>query len=254
MKKILLFAVAVTMIAAGCTPNDGDEGAINGIRMTVDFEGEYWDALVDNPQNDGELLYGGDGYAWEDSASGLYSELTNSYGDNKYWGGGVAVSNYVSKDFSVAGTSNSQLSVYTDAMHSGRNCVVCTGYEGDYGDSRSFIGFKNGTAVIESLWICPTTYSINAALNGCGMAQPLSGNDYVNIIAIGYNTANEETGRIGHTIHTASEQLQGWTRWSLASLGEVAKIRFDFKSRDGLDVSFQPAYIAIDDITVIKKQ
>ena len=90
MKKIFLFAMVAALIAVGCSKND--DGGTGSQTLVLDFEGDAWTALVDNPQYNGPLLYG-DGYSWHDPETDLYSELTNSCGDNTFWGGGVDTQN-----------------------------------------------------------------------------------------------------------------------------------------------------------------
>ena len=59
MKKIFLILALGAMVAS-CTPdnNGGNEG--NGKnRVTLTFEGDYWNSLIDNAQYNGDLLYKG---------------------------------------------------------------------------------------------------------------------------------------------------------------------------------------------------
>lgn len=85
---------------ASCSEDDGPE---EPNYETVDFEGEYWNALIDPNQGTGKLLYGETGmgftedngvYEWTDATTKLHSKLNESYGSWAYWNGGVAVSNY----------------------------------------------------------------------------------------------------------------------------------------------------------------
>ena len=102
MKKYfyLLALVCTTVFFASCSEDDGPE---EPNYETVDFEGEYWNALIDPNQGTGKLLYGETGmgfnedngvYEWTDATTKLHSKLNESYGSWAYWNGGVAVSNY----------------------------------------------------------------------------------------------------------------------------------------------------------------
>lgn len=121
---------------------------------TVDFEGEYWNALIDPNQGTGRLLYGETGmgftedngvYEWTDATTKLHSKLNESYGSWAYWNGGVAVSNY---HCDIAnGSPTTQLSLPTGtAAHSGNNFVVAYGYNDGGWDSCPVIDFKDGVA------------------------------------------------------------------------------------------------------------
>lgn len=248
MKKIFLFAMAAALIAVGCSKND--DGGTGSQTLVLDFEGDAWTALVDNPQYKGPLLYG-DGYSWHDPETDLYSELTNSWGDNTFWGGGVAISNYYSTDIETYGTSDYQLTVYGNGAHSGSCCAVCNGYKSSYGDSRSFIAFKNSTGVIDHLYICSTTYLLNSAA-GNGYAPAVTGDDYVKVVATGYDASDNETGSTEFYLCQGDARVTEWTKWSLASLGEVKTVRFDVQGPANPDSFVQPAYFAIDDIAVTK--
>ena len=96
MKKIylsLLFACA-TMFA---------NAQSYGLKV-LDFEGEKWSSLIDSPQYGGPLLYGEDGYGFEEEEDAytwydegntyLKSTVNGGWGTWCYWSGGVAVSNY----------------------------------------------------------------------------------------------------------------------------------------------------------------
>lgn len=246
MKKILLFAMAAAMLATGCSKKNGGPYTVKSV---LDFEGDAWTALVDNPQYNGPLLYG-DGYSWHDPETDLCSELTNSWGDNKFWGGGVAISNYYSTDIETYGTSDYQLTVYGNGAHSGTGCAVCNGYKSSYGDSRSFISFRSSTGVIDHLYICNTTYLLNSAA-GNGYAPAVTGDDYVKVVATGYDAFDNETGSTEFYLCNGDTRVTEWTKWSLASLGEVKTVRFDVQGSVDPDLFSQPAYFAIDDITVV---
>ena len=266
MKKIYLILALGAMVAACSPENNGNEGGGDGkIRVTLDFEGDYWNALIDNPQYGGDLLYKGENYSWYDEATDLeHSNLASGY----EWEGVyyytatafMAVSNYLSTDYAANGSSAAQLTVYGSAMHSGNNCVICNGYKSSYGDNRPTLSFRNEAAYIESVWIANTTYFYNVALNGNDFAKPLT-SESVWVCATGYTL-----DAVGNEIEGSSHDFflykdgkdalnGGWKKWDLSSLGKVNKVKFDvqWNGEGGADAFMHPAYFALDDITVVKE-
>ena len=79
MKKIFFF-LAFAALAVSCTPdNNGNEGDGKN-RVTLTFEGDYWNSLIDNAQYNGDLLYKQEGYSWYDEAT----DLSHSVNGGKY--------------------------------------------------------------------------------------------------------------------------------------------------------------------------
>ena len=260
MKKILysVLVLAFAFAATGCSKDDG--GADDGlVRATLDFEGAEWDALVDDPQNNGPLLYG-DGYAWYDEATGLYSELNEAWGAQKFYNGGCAVSNYFSTDYEANSSWDEQLTVCATKAHSGKNCIVCYGYNDlqYYSDSRPSILFAEGTGYFESLYVCPTTlYTAKVR-----KANAVGEKEYIRIVATGITSDAAGTDTEGasaelYLYKDGKECITTWTKWELKSLGEVNKVRFDVQvgNDEGVYKTHMfPAYFAIDDITVAKEK
>ena len=265
MKKIFMILALGAMVVA-CTPdNGGNEVGDGKVRYVCDFEGSGWNALIDNPQYNGELLYKGETYSWYDPCTDLeHSNMASGYEwDGVYYytaSAFMAVSNYLSTDYENTGISTEQLTVYGSAMHSGSNCVVCNGYKSTYGDNRPTLSFHNEAAYIESVWVANTTYFYNVAINGNNFASPLT-TESVWVRATGY-TLNEEGGEVeGNSLdfylykNGADALGGGWKKWDLSSLGKVNKVKFDvqWNGEGGADAFMLPAYFAIDDITVIKE-
>ncbi len=154
MKKIFCVLALGAMVAA-CSPNDDRGGCLDEEknRIVLDFEGVYWNSLIDNPQYGGELLYKQEGYSWHDEETDLYSIVNELWYTAAYWNGGLAVSNYYTTDYTTATSFMQQLTVFTEGAHSGNNCIVHNGYKCDMmGDARSVLQFKNGEGFIESAW------------------------------------------------------------------------------------------------------
>lgn len=255
MKKILCFALAAALFATGCDKSENSGNDDNGYRyLTLTFEGSEWTDKVDSPQYMGKLLYGGDGYSWYDSTTDLYSELTNSYGDNMFWGGGIAVSNYFSRDFEANKSYDQQLTVYADDAYSGNNCIVCNGYASSWGDSRPSIEFKYGSGYIVSMYVCNTTYTYYTAKS---VAQNPA-LEWMKIVATGYTKDDNGDEVEGESVElylyrNGNFTFDGWKEWNLSELGEIWKVKFDMQWNGGADTFMIPAYFAIDDITVYKK-
>ena len=266
MKKIFLIFALGAMVAACSPDNNGNE--VSGdetTRYVCDFEGPGWNAIIDNPQYNGDLLYKGETYSWYDPCTDL--EHSNSAGGYEWDGvyyytasAFMAVSNYLSTNYAENGSSMEQLTVYGSAMHSGSNCVVCNGYKSTYGDNRPTLSFRNEAAYIESVWVANTTYFYNVALNGNGFAEPLT-TESVWVRATGYTLdadGNEVEGSsLDFYLYKGGKDALngGWKKWDLSSLGKVNKVRFDvqWNGEGGADAFMHPAYFALDDITVVKE-
>lgn len=266
MKKIFMILALGAMVAACSPDNNGNEvSGDDTTRYVCDFEGPGWNAIIDNPQYNGDLLYKGETYSWYDEATDL--EHRNSAGGYEWEGvyyytasAFMAVSNYLSTDYAANGSSAAQLTVYGSAMHSGNNCVVCNGYKSSYGDNRPTLSFRNEEAYIESVWIANTTYFYNVALNGDSFAKPLT-TESVWVRAMGYTLDAEGNEIEGSSLDfflykDGKDALNGgWKKWDLSSLGKVNKVKFDvqWNGEGGADAFMHPAYFALDDITVVKE-
>ncbi len=266
MKKIFLIFALGAMVAACSPDNNGNEvSGDDTTRYVCDFEGPGWNALIDNPQYNGDLLYKGETYSWYDPCTDL--EHSNSAGGYEWDGvyyytasAFMAVSNYLSTDYAENGSSMEQLTVYGSAMHSGSNCVVCNGYKSTYGDNRPTLSFRNEAAYIESVWIANTAYFYNVALNGNSFAKPLA-TESVWVRATGYTLDAEgnevEGSALDFYLYKGGKDALngGWKKWDLSALGKVNKVKFDvqWNGEGGADNFMHPAYFALDDITVVKE-
>ena len=242
---------------------------------TCDFDtGETdWRALIDTPEYGGPLLYPDNSdnvYEWYDYNTDLYHTLPNNWGDGKYWGGGIAVSNYYSTDIKGKGGYLNQLTVYGSGAHSGNNCAVSYGYldivsTQTWGDGRPHIWSSAGPVVFEKMYVNTTTYLLNCCLNGNSLTAPLTPEGYVKIVATGYkdeaafNAGKNDNKNKGNNpeveifIATGNGFIQTWTEFDLSKLGKVEYIRFNVAGDSDNGYGFsQPAYFAMDDITIRK--
>lgn len=262
MKKI--FAIlTISALVAGCSSNSGEGGAALH-RAMLDFEGDAWSALVDSPQYGGNLLYQTEGYSWYDAETDLAHRVNSGMGGEYYFCGGMALSNYYSKDYASASSFMEQLTVYAESAHSGSNCIVANGYHSSfsdmgYGDCPSLY-FKNEAAYIESLWVANTCYSYASAIGGLNaMAPALSAMQSIWVRATGYtlDTAGVEiegTSLDFYLYEGGKVAFDGWKKWDLTPLGVVNRVKFDvqWNGEGGADMFLHPAYFAIDDITVAR--
>ena len=233
MKKFFYLALALCMGFA-MTSCDDDENTV-----VVDFEGDEWVALIDNPQYNGPLLYGENSidYAWTDKASGLSGGMTNGYGDGKYWGGGTAISNYIDDNIQEHNNYNYQLAV--PVSNGSKNFAVV------YCDAT--IKFADGVKhQINSIDISPTTYLLGCEVYGDCYAASLaeSGNMTLTITADNGMTLDVDMARDGNILKT-------WKRVSLKQMGAVNSLSF---TMDGSDKSAygvkHPKGFAFDNVVV----
>ncbi|MBP5380620.1 MAG: DUF4465 domain-containing protein [Bacteroidaceae bacterium] len=245
MKKYFYLVVALCMGFA-MTSCDDDDVVITPDTATLTFEGSYWTAKIDNPQNNGPLLYGDGSYAWSDSKTGLSSELTDLWGDGQFWGGGIAISNYIDANISTDegghATPDYQLSV--PVSNGSRNFAVV------YCPASVYLP-EGVSYVIKSIDIAPTTYELGVAKYGNGGAKALTeAGDYLTLVITADNGNSVEVD-----LAREGQFLEGWTTIDLTGLGKVNSLDF---SMTGSDSSWgflnTPTYFAFDNVVVSLKE
>ena len=276
--KFLAVAASAAMLFVAC--EKGPKTA------TIDFEGAYWDALIDNPQYGGTLIYGTDfnsetwiwtgaeGYTWTDANTTLgFDGFPDSYGSRCFSSGGEVISNYVVADYTDA-SSDRQLEIPV-APKSGKNFVVHYGNSDPTAKTAVAMtkGFSvaptfprlrfadNSAHVIKSIDICPTNYVLNSCINGDGYFGPISGDTYLEVKAVGFDATGKATNAASVKIITGSDaeaykagtKTPAWKTWDLSGLGEVHGIIFCVTGSADCygDYGFNaPAYFAYDNIVV----
>ena len=227
-----------------------------------------WSSLIDDPQYGGPLLYGASGagpsdYNWYDENNTfLQHEFPTNWGTTCYWGGGHAISNYVDMDLAHGGFQY-QLAVYYkdpatgNGGHNGsKNFCVHYGYtdnSGYSGQNLPNIYFGDGVArVVDHMYVTMTTYLANCVANGNGLTAPAGEDDWVKLVAIGYDEdGNEVATRPEIYLVGAEGNILEWTKWDLSALGKVVKIDFNVTGSNDNGYGFsQPAYFAYDDVAV----
>ena len=233
-----------------------------------------WSDLIASPEYGADMLYAmmtqseDDRYAWYDEGNTfLASELPYNYYDYVFWGGGHAISNYASSDYTTYGTYENQLTVYGNDQTYGE--TLTGGYNGSanfcmhfgYKDSSPYNGtenlpyiyFKDGTPrVIDHMYVNNSTYAISCYMDGNGLTAKIGPDDWVKAVAIGYDAEGNETGRAEIYLCNGPDNIvTDWTKWDLTSLGKVVKVDFNIlgSSDNGYGFS-QPAYFAYDNVAV----
>ena len=232
--------------------------------------GTNWSSLIDADQYNGSLLYpsGADtAYNWYDEGNTeLAHAFADEWGDHQYLGGGHAISNYNSGDITTYGNYNYQLTVYksgvsgiatTGGGHNGsNNFAVHYGYADDsgYGGTKlQALTFGDGVArVIDHMYVNTTTYFLNCCVNGNDLTANIGENDWVKLVATGYDADGNSTGTAElYLVNGPSNIMMDWTKWDLSGLGKVAKVEFNVTGSSDNGYGFsQPAYFAYDDVAV----
>ena len=218
-------------------------------RNICDFEGTYWNALVDTNPNGDNLLNGTIPTSWCDEKSGLSSEVSQPL--EGYWEG-IALSNHCSTDYLNNGSPTDQLYAYVDKAYSGKNFIICNAFI----DS-PFLVLKNKRSFIGSMHIALTTYSYNATINGNEYnPTPLGENQSIWIEASGYINDSDDVQATAKFFlyQDGKPAFDGWEKWYLTSMCEIDKIVFEIKWDGGGEYNPYPAYFAIDDIEIIQKE
>lgn len=240
--------------------------------------GTDWSSLIDDPQYGGTLLYGsGGGVASEDEAykwtdennTWLHNVLSQGYGTWCYWSGGHAISNYVSSDIAAYGGFESQLTVYKASAdttvsrvgggHNGsNNFAVHFGYADNSGyglgeDALPALTFADGAErVIDHMYVTNTTYALNCYIDGNGLTAKIGDDDWVKLVATGYNVTGTKTGETYIYLCNGPDNIvMDWTKWDLSGLGKINKVTFNVTGSSDNGYGFsQPAYFAYDDVAV----
>ncbi len=272
MKKyfyLMAFACATGFLTACSSDDDNNTTPTPTPEVekcdTITFEGTYWNALVDNAQYGGKLLYGesGSGYAedkgvyeWTDPTTSLHSKLNNGYGTWCYWSGGVAVSNYHG---AVAdGSSQTQLSIPSDLKaHSGSNFLMAYGYTDANSSGSPIIDFKDGKArKVKGLWVTNGTYFLNVMANGNDYCLKASPTTKISVVFEGFKAdGTTSAGTVKYTLQEGTTSLTDWAFVDLSSLGAISKLKLNYEWTKDMEGTYgynAPAYVAVDDVVVEK--
>ena len=230
---------------------------------TVDFEGEYWNALIPALDYNDPLIYGkGYGssvdYKWSDATTSLSHEFPSVWGNKNYMGAGIAISNKVLTDL-TKGNYNHELAVPVAGGHGGsKNFAVhhgnSDGMNGISETSLPNVYFSDGTEkVIDNMYVCPTTYLLNCISVDGAYTKALTAEDTLYLTATGYDASGSKTGEVTFYMAKDGKFVKDWTEWNLAPLGKVSRVYFNVngsaKTYNAYGFS-QPAYFAFDDVAI----
>lgn len=106
--------------------------------------------------------------------------------------------------------------------------------------------------VVDHMYVTMTTYLANCVANGNGLTAPAGKDDWVKLVAIGYDEDGKEVAtRPEFYLVGAEGNILEWTKWDLSALGKVVKIDFNVTGSNDNGYGFsQPAYFAYDDVAV----
>ena len=245
MKKFLYLAIALCAGFAMTSCDDDDENVPVEKTATIDFEGDYWTALIPQGQayNKATLIYGDDAlnYKWADELTHLQGGLTLAWGGGYGFAeGGTVVSNYIDGNIAEHATADYQLSIPVSNGSQNFAVVYCG----------ASIQFPEGEQhVIKSMDIAPTTYLLGEMKNGgYGKALTEEG-DFLTVIFTADNgkSLSVDLARNG-------EIQEGWKTIDFSSLGEVNSISFSMDGSDRSDYGVKhPQYFAFDNVVVKMK-
>lgn len=219
----------------------------------------YWSSLI----SDSEYGNGNGHYSWYDEGN---TELAFTPSPTALFPGygGHALSNHVGNDLSQ-GDYMHDLQAYNVAggANGSENFCIHFGYTDDSGlgmmNELVYFHFEDGKArVIDHMYVTNTTYVYNILTNGDGWMVKSGGvgeDTWLKIIAYGYDQNDNLTGTSEFYLWEEGRKgVKEWTRWDLASLGEVARVEFNIIGSDELYESGYglgaPGYFAYDDVAV----
>ncbi len=243
MKNIKnIFAVAIVALAiVSCAP---ENMKYRMQKYPLDFEGAYWDALVDSDPNGNNLTNGSITTSWHDEKSDIAGEVTIP--DDGYWSG-FALSDHCSKDLQNNGSPTDQLYAYVDSAYSGKNFLICNCFLGGVE-----LNLGEEPAYIESIMVAHTTYSYAVTTQGNHIeTEPLDKNSSIWIEASGYIDGSDEVQATAkfYLYENGEPSFEGWKKWYMTSMCKVNRVVFDIKQSG----KQYPSYFAIDDIVVVRK-
>ncbi|MGN0234550.1 MAG: DUF4465 domain-containing protein [Bacteroidaceae bacterium] len=243
----LLLMAGLTFTACSDDDDDFNPGIEEEQTVTVDFEGGYFSALVDNPQYGGPLLYGelSSNYRWTDPTTQLSGGMTNKWGGMYGFSeGGVAISNYIDEKTDSLHSFVDQLAI--PVSNGSRNFAVV------YDEATIFFADEVAREV-KSIDLIGTTYMLSVAKLGDGYARALTlSNDYFNVLIEGFD-GEKSTGTLTVSVCAAGGFMDKWYTCNLSSLGKVTSLKFTMDGSDkGVYGLNTPAYVAMDNV-VIKK-
>ena len=203
---------------------------------------------------------------------------------SNYWGEGwsdedrdIHIAKYYGEDYvaenagndAMLGWFNLQMMVPVQA-HSGENFAVHYGYKDffTYIENLPELRFEDGEMhVIDHMYITNTNYTLNQLYNGVkseagnsfgGNWEGLTEDAWLKIVAYGFDDVDADAyatpkDSVEFYLAKGKNVVTDWQKWDLSSLGEVAKVRFNFRYSDEMGGKYGftiPGYFAYDDVAV----
>ena len=242
MKRVINIGIIFCVVSAifACAPEDSNHITMH---YCCDFEGAYWNALVDSDPNGNNLTNGSIATSWHDEKSGIAGEVIIPY--EGYWGG-LALSDHCSKDLQNHGSPTDQLYAHVDSAYSGKNFLICNCF---WGGVELRLGEE--PAFIESIMVAHTTYSYAATTQGNHIEpEPIDKNSSIWIEASGYIDGSDEVQATAkfYLYKNGEPAFEGWEKWYMTSMCKVNRVVFDIKQSGKL----YPSYFAMDDIKLVR--
>ena len=203
---------------------------------------------------------------------------------SNYWGEGWSdedrdthIAKYYGEDYvaenagndAMLGWFNLQMMVPVQA-HSGENFAVHYGYKDffTYIENLPELRFEDGEMhVIDHMYVTNTNYTLNQLYNGVkseagnsfgGNWEGLTEDAWLKIVAYGFDDVDadayaEPIDSVEFYLVQGENVVTDWQKWDLSALGEVAKVRFNFRYSDEMGGKYGftiPGYFAYDDVAV----
>ena len=203
---------------------------------------------------------------------------------SNYWGAGWSdedrdthIAKYYGEDYvaenagndAMLGWFNLQMMVPVQP-HSGDNFAVHYGYKDffTYIENLPELRFEDGEMhVIDHMYVTNTNYTLNQLYNGVkseagnsfgGNWEGLTEDAWLKIVAYGFDDVDadayaEPIDSVEFYLVQGENVVTDWQKWELSALGEVAKVRFNFRYSDEMGGKYGftiPGYFAYDDVAV----
>ena len=216
--------------------------------------------------------------------NGAYCFWGGGHAISNYWGAGWSdedrdthIAKYYGEDYVAENAGNDftlgwfilQMMVPVQP-HSGDNFAVHYGYKDSltYIENLPELRFEDGEMhVIDHMYVTNTNYTLNQLYNGVkseagnsfgGNWEGLTEDAWLKIVAYSFDDVDADSyatpkDSVEFYMVQGKNVVTDWQKWDLSSLGEVAKVRFNFRYSDEMGGKYGftiPGYFAYDDVAV----
>ena len=216
--------------------------------------------------------------------NGAYCFWGGGHAISNYWGAGWSdedrdthIAKYYGEDYVAENAGNDftlgwfilQMMVPVQP-HSGDNFAVHYGYKDffTYIENLPELRFEDGEMhVIDHMYVTNTNYTLNQLYNGVkseagnsfgGNWEGLTEDAWLKIVAYSFDDVDadadaEPIDSVEFYLVQGENVVTDWQKWDLSALGEVAKVRFNFRYSDEMGGKYGftiPGYFAYDDVAV----